>query len=305
MSDRRRPVTHLRRTATGLVEVNRDIHYGTTTPPAPHVSRRLASGVRQLRNCVDVIPPPPEHTGSMLTDGPVEVEAHLFNVPEGAMLKTRYDIDPAYGEGKIVMEVTGGGTTHLITLDVAPYMQSLQWNKNLDFRRANIPNASINGVITQCSYAEANLDRSEIGGVATTRPSWITNTSFEGASLRSTEFLYCDMDSVSFVGADGTGATFSITSYIAEVDITDSNIHPDQFTCDNVDDFNAARYLHYRWHTVSDVAEQLDVSEEEVAFLIWSGEIEVRDNATSEIVRNRYDAALHHIPQWEMQRLLR
>lgn len=303
MSDRRRPVRHFRRTATGLVEVNKDVVYGDPTSVRGGLS--LTDPTQQLVGRLDVPPPPPEHTGAMLAEEPVVLDPDVFDIPPIWFLAHRNHIDPVTGEGKLRVRLIHGtdpDRNHEDVIKIGPDMKSMRWNANLDLRRTNIPGATFGGSVINSTFAEANLDGSDFG-VATSPFSRVRDVSFEGASLRSALFLYVAMQSVSLVGVDGTDARFRLTAPPENVDITDSNLHPSQFELDRTQD-DMTGHLTYRRHTLGEAAHLIGVPLDEFAVVVWADGIEVRDNTTGKKIEGSFNADYHHIPQWEMQRLI-
>jgi len=305
MGERRRPVGHFRRTASGLVEVNKGVFYsdprvrGGDTGP-------LAAGIRQLETFDGVVaPPPPEHTGVMLTAGDFDINAYNRDAPDGWTARHYGGVDPATGEGQIrvhLMHPTDENIYHDELITVKPGMRSLRWNTNLDLRRAHIPGATFHGDVTNCSFAEAHMDGATIGEKNRPYPSRLFDVSFEGASLRDATFSHLSMSDVSFVGVDAAGARFENVTYPDNVDITDSNIHPNQFYFTGDDDNFIASFI-YRQYTLDEVVEVLGEDPDGLVVEIWSGDLEVRDNTDGRLVEGGFDKDRHHIPQWEVQRL--
>lgn len=188
------------------------------------------------------------------------------------------------------------------TMAIGPNMQIAQKFEtvNMDLRRANIPGVRCEAsALSMSTFAEANMDGAVFQSAQSQSSLRITSVCMDGASLRDARFNDVVLRNVSLVGVDATGASFHVTQLL-DVDITDSNIHPDQFDLGQ----DPVPFLYYREHSLGEVVEATGLSADELAVRIWAGDVEARDNISLKPVTN-FEAEFHHIPQWEMQRLLR
>jgi hypothetical protein len=311
MGDRRRPVHHFRHTAHGVVEVNRGVRHEPGSAPSGRLRGSLLDATRQLDGGPRFSSAPlPEHTGDMLLSE--EGEPYLL---DGRYLCTQERrIDAVTGEGEIVIrsqpEKGRGEETKKYVVNVGPGV-TLKYpldSVNMDLRRTNIPGLQWRGGrLIMSTFAEANMDGAVFANDTSAQKAVINSVSFEGASLRDAVFDRVAMKSVSLAGVDGTGARFHVTNML-DVDITDSNIHPNQFTFlpENgfQPDHDPVPHLWYREHTLDEVAAAIGLTHEELTVMVWAGDLEVRDH-DQQRVDGRFDAELHHIPQWEIQKLLR
>lgn len=124
--------------------------------------------------------------------------------------------------------------------------------------------------------------------------------SFDGASLRDVDMRLATLRKCSFVGADVTGADFSDVEIVGEVDFTNSTLTAEQYDALR----STGGKIIYRKHSVASAASALGVTEDDVAVMIWAGDLEARD-VTGRVVHEQFDAERHHIPQWALSRHLK
>jgi hypothetical protein len=60
----------------------------------------------------------------------------------------------------------------------------------------------------------------------------------------------------------------------------------------------------YQQFTLREAQTSLGVDDDHMRILMWSGDVEVRDNFTKRRVTTEFDPDCHHVPQWEVQKLL-
>lgn len=306
MADRRRPTHHVRHTVHGAIEVNEGVRYDDG-PQATSGRLRgsLLDAARQLAGPAER-PPIPAYTADvLLSEGGNPYRIHFaggFHT-----ITQKWSLDPETGTGKIDFHVrrefmNPDGSSETFAVEVGPGMEISGpfTHINMDLRRAHIPGLRCQTkVLQQSTFAEANMD----GAVFAADPRYgvlqIASVCMDGASLRGAQFDGVALQNVSLVDVDATGAHFQVARLI-DVDISGSNIHPDQFECPG----DPVRWLFYDEYSLAQVADATGVDVDELALRVWAGEVEVRDSETRERVTGGYDAALHHIPQWEMQRLL-
>jgi hypothetical protein len=135
------------------------------------------------------------------------------------------------------------------------------------------------------------------------------NVDATGASFQDAEFRHCTFGDVSFRGANLTGVNFYKCFFVQGVDFTDSNITGEQFDALEVAGPHSRTItgeprVIYRRYSIGELAAELNIDSDELAIRVWAGEVEVRHNDTLEKVDpGRFDASIHHISQWEAQRL--
>jgi hypothetical protein len=307
MGEHRRPKHHFRRVGDVLVEVNKGVEYvddKSAVAPSSRLRSTLGNASRQMEENeplpVDEVP---EYTADVLMSkvgDPYRIEL------DGDMYKVTQIHHVHGGVGEITFAAhkdpdDPSAKPAIFNLQVGPGMKLVRDVEaiNIDLRRAHIPGLrSEVPVLMMASFAEANMDGAVFGSPKR-NISRIVSVCMDGASLRDAYFGDVVMRNVSLVGVDATGARFDVAQLV-DVDITDSNIHPDQF----VHDGDPVRYLYYREHSLQEVVDATGLPADELAVRIWAEDIEVRDNSTRKKVTGFLDG-LHHIPQWEMQRLLR
>lgn len=302
--------------------VSEHIRAVTTRDDAGSASQRpnLRGAVTQL-----VVPSEPTATDwwatSELNEQDIEKRSSPYIVKSMmSTVKITNLIDPETGEGRLRGEVKQGGVgdAQTIICRVEPGAEvGAEFIARVDYRRANLPDATFAYHTSFCDFRGARLNRARFGvnpsSILLTRGS-IRDTSFDGASCVDTKFTNIRfLGEVNFRGADLTGADFSrasIGAMLAEngqvpetvMDFTDSNLTGEQL--DRLVEYNvnsdlqSAYRIIYETISVEDACEQLGVTAEELGVLIWAQDVEVRDNVTHGRVRGSYNVARHHIPVW-------
>lgn len=128
----------------------------------------------------------------------------------------------------------------------------------------------------------------------------LEETSFKEASLKGAKFVNLSLREVDFSYADLSGAQF-INTELYDVNFYESNIRPEQIV---VPERNWAS-ISYRQYSLEETLDLLNVDESMLLGLIGAGEIEVRDDYSHLPITESFDPERHHIPQWEIQSILR
>lgn len=157
--------------------------------------------------------------------------------------------------------------------------------------------------ISDVQFTECNLDGARFEG----RPRMnaagamrLARVSYRGSSLRFAQFGVCEYMGVDFRDTDVTGVRFAYPLIEGAVLFGGSNLTGDQL--DDLIDFTATKkrqYIKYDTLTPDALMAAVGWDEGDLLAHMWSGDVEIRDNITLEIVQSgRFDAEKHHIPTW-------
>ncbi len=189
---------------------------------------------------------------------------------------------------------------------------------HLDYSNTDMPNLVVDvHTVKEASWAGANLQGADFRSVRR-----LEGVNFDGADLTGAT-IPSFPSRVTVRGADLTDARITMVnpdlwaSNPPEflLDATDSNITAEQFDAfmgqlDRVArgaiEITGPNHVVMGRHTLDEVAAATGIDEDELAVLLWSGDLLYRSRETDKLETDgSFDADKHYIPQWEMQRLLR
>jgi uncharacterized protein YjbI with pentapeptide repeats len=235
------------------------------------------------------------------------------------------DIDTAAGTGSITLTPLDDVKAPQVRGVHPQAVLASEFLTSIDYRRADLRGTKFGYHMAHCDMRGAILDDARFAshekfGASLGMRGSVRDTSFDGASCVNASFVNIRfLGTVTFRGANLTGVDFSRVSLGAmlsedgvvpetSVDFTDSNVTGDQIDqilrSNKVEIEKDGFPLKYRRFTFSEVCDALDVGPDDLAVMVWAGDVEVRDNDTGARVTGVFRANRHHVPQWGLARVL-
>jgi hypothetical protein len=189
----------------------------------------------------------------------------------------------------------------LSRVDLSPNQNCLtlcrHWVRG-NFSNSNLSNIFANGLLfTACVFDDADMAQATM-----------TNAVLAGASLQRANLTGMNGSGTNFAGSDFRDANFTEVQ-LPGADLRNCNwvgvtgTRSLSFVRRNTLTAGATRHEppHYEQFSFTEAAESFGVDDDTFRVLLWAGDIEVRDDATSALVDTAFDAHLQHVPVWQIQ----
>lgn len=336
MRTRRRPIRHTRTTASGkTVIVNPEVTHSDA--PSDGDPRVTAAGLQGLAQQTNMGPLMGQEPGPTLKQKILRrIRSNKATIRPGQHVKTRMKVNYRSGTATVRMRHNVGGTPVGQTFECGPgakltplFLRAEHDFRGFDLTEATIEMSEIGGI----DFRNATLDSATIVGNV---DGHIPHINISGASAKDLKIEKGSMSGTLVArNADLTGADFSgVRIYknsghpqIALMplgipaphikmnglfyddskwfDFTDSNITAEQIkVLESKFTPEGPFGVEYRGYPLREAQEILGITDDdEMRVLMWSGEIEVRDNITKRKAEN-IDHETCHVPQWVIQKHL-
>lgn len=267
---------------------------------------KLSNGIRQMVGPEDrIYPDPALYAQSKVSWWEEKKRRRWRTTEEGTdgfevSVTQRNLIDPDTGKGEILYRISeGGGRGWAQPIRPVTALRGIQ---AADLRRANLGGATLTSHVSSCDLRGANLDGISVDPEM--RHIFFSNTDMTAASCVGALFERINfLGGISFRGANLLGASFKNVSFGgnagAVVDFRDSNITADQLNdaTSSLDPGANNVTVLYPSLTFQEASEKLGINEDELAVLVWAGDIEVRDQQ-GRVVTDGFDTTQHRICIW-------